>query len=341
MVLVYCAWALWSSLASCDSTLVDSKFIMKRHKSRTFIGRTLSRVKSRITSFGSVSESPNPLIAPPSRAETLASPTRAPRTDRVTLHRRVDDPSVKDAATYLRRIEDLALPRVDGIAETGNLPGDLAVAALQFKVSTWTVFGTHPKYSATAYVNIDLACEGNTIKREQGAIHQPTTEQSVGHLHDLSIETTITGPGILIKQYGHPTRSSLALGERWLLVQHIGIRDTSLASKLSTSFRSLGGRLGRLSNIEVINHWLDVLHKDTMQAESGRQTLQVAVRVEFRHSLLPGTTLLVEERGIEVAVTEDQMEQTKLDGIRLDSAQQEQEDEERLREMRVLGAPWL
>lgn len=317
---------------------------MRKHKSRTFISRTLSRVKSRISSLGSASDSPNPLIAPPSLRETLASPTPACQSDRHTQRHRIDDTSLKSTATYLRGIEDYTSVRVDGIAEIGGQQSVPAVAALQLKASTWTVFGTHPKYSATAYVNIESVCERHKecdiVTSEQETAHRPTREQSAGHLLDLSLETAITGPGILIKQYGHPKRSSLAPGERWLVVQHIGIRDTSLASKLSTSFRSLGGRLGRLSNIEVINHWLDVLHKDTMQAESNRETLQVSVRVEFKHNLLPSTTLLVEERNIELAMIEDETEGTRLEGVRLDRPE-EQEDEERLREMRVLGAPWL
>lgn len=317
---------------------------MKQHKSRTFISRTLSRVKSRISSLGSTSDSPNPLIAPPSPRETLASPTPTRRSDRHTQHHRVDDTSLKSTAAYLRGVEDDTSARVDGIAEASSRPLDLAVAALHLKASTWTVFGTHPKYSATAYVNIELVCgkhqECKIVTSEQELAQCPTREQPAGHLRDLSLETTITGPGILIKQYGHPKRPSLAPGERWLVVHHIGIRDTSLASKLSTSFRSLGGRLGRLSNMEMINHWLDVLRKDTEQADSSRERPQVSVRVEFKHNLLPSTTLLVEERSIELAMIEDETEGTRLEGVRLDHAE-EQEDEERLREMRVLGAPWL
>lgn len=320
---------------------------MKRHKSRTLISRTLSKVRSRLSSFDFVGESPNPLLAPPTASTTISTPTRQPRPQST------DAPSYLGAAlasfddSTLVRPDDGPVPlATDGAIEAHSLAHrPPSIATLQVKTLTWTVFGTHPKYPATAYVNIDLACEVErsiaAAKREEGTERDDTlAAMSAGQLFDLTLQTTLTGPGSLIKRYGHTERRSMETGQRWLVVLHIGIKDTSLASKLSTSFRSLGGRLGRISNVDVINRWLDVLHRDTAQAESDTQRLQLSMRVEFRHSLLPCTTLLVEERDIEVAMTETEKERAHLEGINLDSGD-DGEDEERLREFRVLGAPWL
>ncbi|ETN38160.1 uncharacterized protein HMPREF1541_07784 [Cyphellophora europaea CBS 101466] len=317
---------------------------MKRQKSRTFISRTISRVKSRISSFGSTTESPNPLIAPPSPSTTLISATPTPRACRTLPPRRtVHGTSIGQNVDRTSREVNRA-PPVDGPSDRDEASRWPAVAALELKTSTWTVFGTHAKYPATAYVNFDITCEyhehvvGNSGGSE---LHRDSANaKEGGFLMDLTIIPTLTGPGVLLKQYGHVTKKSLSPGERWMLVLHIGIKDTSLASKLSTSFRSLGGRLGKVSNVDVINRWLEVLQKDTAQPELVRPKLLVSARVGFRHSMLPQTTLLIEERMTEVAMTEQEMERARLGGVKLEDVDEE-EDEERLREMRVLGAPWL
>jgi hypothetical protein len=325
---------------------------MKRSKSRTLISRTISRVKSRISSFGSLTESPNPLIAPPSISDPIATPTRASKSKTVG-HRSHRAPEVDRRNAHVLGVT--ASPLVDGAVDASQSarPPIITIASLKVKTSTWTVFGTHPKFPATAYVNIDLDCEPSqksivALKEQEDdqtqhkkAVHQP----DAGILYELSVQTSLTGPGVLIKQYGHESRQCMRIGERWLVVLHIGIKDTSLAARLSTSFRSLGGRLGRISNVEVINRWLDVLHRD---GEKGReemdtqQRLEVEVKVVFKHSALPRTTLCMEERTVEVALTEDEVERAKLEGVKLEGGEEEvEEDEERLREMRVLGAPWM
>lgn len=314
--------------------------IMKRTKSRTFISRTISRVRSRLSSLNSLkshTETPNPLIAPPAISNTIATPTRTPKLR--SNRQRTSCSNPPSVTQHGEAASTSPLDRAVNNAIVGRCP---AIATLHVKTSTWTVFGEHPKYPATAYVNIDMACEKMKLaaQYEQDRQHGEDIEYA-GHLFDMSFETTLAGPGILIKQYGHASRQEMRQGDRWLVVLHLGIKDTSLASKLSTSFRSLGGRLGRISNVDVINRWLDVLHKDTVQQDAEKQKLLVSLKVTFRHGLLPDTTLLTEERAIDVALTEDEVARARLEGVKLDGGDDEAEDEERLREFRVLGAPWM
>lgn len=207
------------------------------------------------------------------------------------------------------------------------------------------MFGTHPKYPATAYVNFEISAiayndtaTATTRKRPNAT---DTRQVCDGYVYDLTIKPTVSGPGIILKQYGDLIRPQLSTGDRWILVLHVGIKDTSLASRLSTSFRSLGGRLGRISNVEVINRWLDVLQRDTAATSGSRQQpLEVSATVEFRHSLLPPSTILSHQCSIEIAMTAADMERAKAEGVKLGDVSDD-EDEERLQEMRVLGAPWL
>ena len=93
--------------------------------------------------------------------------------------------------------------------------------------------------------------------------------------------------------------------------------------------------------MDVINRWLDVLQKDTTShATASRISPQVQVKISCRHSLLPETTTLTEERTVQIAMTELDVERAEIEGIKLDG-DSEDDDEERLQEMRVMGAPWL
>ena len=139
---------------------------------------------------------------------------------------------------------------------------------------------------------------------------------------------------------------------------HIGIKDSSLASKLSISLRSLGrsasrsaGRLGRYTNIDLINRWLNVLESDEPNP-SVREPVVVHATVRYKHSLLPKSTLLEDKTSFKVKMTKEEMERAELSGVDLhkrikrdgdEEALDDDEDEyeERLREARVLGAPWL
>jgi hypothetical protein len=233
------------------------------------------------------------------------------------------------------------IPGLDGPSDNVD---EVQIASLHIKTSTWTVFGTHAKFPATAYVNIEISCG---VSRQSGAASSDrgswsaSTRPIMGQLHDLAVVPSLAGPGVLIKRYGNSTNAELTPGEKWTYVLHIGIQETSLASRLSTSFKSLGGRLGRISNVEVINRWLDVLQKDTTaQSQASKAALQVKVKVAFKHSLLPASTTLLEERVVQITMTEDEVERAKIwDGkLGYDS---EDEEEERVQELRVMGAPWL
>lgn len=313
---------------------------MKPQKSRTLIGRTLARVKSRLTSFGSGegTQSPNPLIAPP------ASPSRTRRAFRTVPQRSPAHDTIRAPKTQRTVIANNSSTRTITNIRNGQTQSkregvhildldvdEARIAALRVDTSTWTVFGTTAKYAATAYVNIEVSSTANAAAEDGNA--------SAGHLYGLKISHIVTGPGVIIKQYGDVTRRVLVPGEeQWTSVLHIGIKDTSLAAKLSTSFRSIGGRLKKVSNMEVINRWLNVLQEDTAPRSTTMHSdpVEVRIKITFKHTLMPRTTTLYEERLVTVAMTEGEVERAKA--VLNDD---EDEDEERLREMRVLGAPWL
>jgi hypothetical protein len=325
--------------------------MMNQYKSRTLIGRTLSRVKSRISSLSSSTTSPNPLVAPPEIDSIVASPTARSRAYHTLPQRSPGGKQFNDAQTTQHQPKPIGKshpPNVDGAAEDGEVSPSSSsnIAILEFKTSTWTVFGTHPKFPATAYVNLELTC--NTHPTNTSGTTTPTPsakpagrlEQPGGYLYDLRITPGLRGAAVILKQYGHSARMKLENGERWMVVLHIGIRDTSLAARLSTSFKSLRGRLGRISNVDVINRWLEVLQKDHgPQSDPSNMKPAVHAMVEFRHSLMPPTTTLREERRLEIAMTEQEMEQATVEGLKLDD--DTDEDDERVQESRVLGAPWL
>ena len=308
-------------------------------KSRTVVGRTLSKVKDRISSIGSLvsnsTDNPNPLVAPPKPFErpvatiTASDPTLPPDEARVTS--------------------------LDGAATPPSNPTPTTIAGLNIKTESWTVFNAHPKYHATAYVKIDVTCVP-----QSGGVPCPIplpTYTNPGILQDLALELSLEGPGITLSHYGHLAYPVLKPSCHWINLIHIGIKDTSLASKLTTSFRSLGrsasrsaGRLGRYTNIDLINKWLHVLESDDAQhgANVGREPLILNATVRYKHSLLPKSTLLKDKTSCRVKMTQEEIERAEISGVDLkktsesdDEGDSIEEDEERLREARVWGAPWL
>jgi hypothetical protein len=248
---------------------------------------------------------------------------------------------------------------------------------------SWTVFNTHPKYHATAYIKFDISCFPHPN------ITTPTTP-TLGHLYDLSLHLSLSGPGTTLSHYGNLTHNTLLHSQsptadsdgHWINLLHIGIKDTSLASKLSTSFRSISrsagrsigksaGRFGKYTNIDLINKWLTILESDAPEPE--REPVIVHAMVKYRHSLLPSSTELRGRVSCRVKMTRDEMERGVLSSVDLnldisDSArsrtvrtqrrvvgswygqgrkvepmerESDDEDEERIQEARVLGAPWL
>jgi flavin-dependent dehydrogenase len=79
----------------------------------------------------------------------------------------------------------------------------------------------------------------------------------------------------------------------------------------------------------------------------------VHATVRYKHSLLPETTTLEDKMGCRVKITRDEMERAEMSGVDMilkkrvgsdednDDGDGEDEYEERVREARVLGAPWL
>jgi hypothetical protein len=194
-------------------------------------------------------------------------------------------------------------------------------AALNISTESWTVFNTHPKYHATAYIKLDISC-----------IPHPNitnlTTSTLGHLHDLSLHLSLSGPGTTLSHYGNLTHTTLLPASattdsdgHWINLLHIGIKDTSLASKLSTSFRTISrsasrsigksaGRFGKYTNIDLINKWLTILESDTPEPE--REPVIVHAIVKYRHSLLPSNTELRDRVSCRVKMTRDEMERGVL-----------------------------
>ena len=308
-------------------------------KSRTVVSRTLSKVKNRISSIGSLvsnsTDSPNPLVAPPKPFETPVATVIA------------SDPTLPP--------DEARVTNLDGAATPPSDPTPTAIAGLNIKTEPWTVFNAHPKYHATAYVKIDVTCVP-----QSGGLPSPLplpADTAPGNLLDLTLELSLEGPGITLSHYGDLVYPTLNPSCHWINLIHIGIKDTSLASKLTTSFRSLGrsasrsaGRLGRYTNIDLINKWLHVLESDDAQhgANVGREPLILNATVRYKHSLLPRSTRLKDKTSCRVKMTQEEIERAEISGVDLkkttgsdDEADSVEEDEERLREARVWGAPWL
>ena len=312
-------------------------------KSRKAISRTLSKVKSRISSIGSLvsinsTESPNPLLLPPPALVASIAPIVA-----------------KVSTTVDKQAEAAAL---DG-AITPPHPASLVIAGLNIKPESWTVFNSHPRYHATAYVKFDISC----IAQSSGVPIAPPISPShdPGQLQALTLELSLTGPGVTLSHYGNLTHSSLGThNDHWINLIHIGIKDTSLASKLSTSLRSLGrsasrsaGRLSRYTNLDLINRWLHVLESDdanTSTSELHREPVVVHATVCYKHSLLSERTMLEDKASCRVKMTKEEIERAEMSGVGImstrktagsDDEGEEDEYEERLMEARVLGAPFL
>ena len=165
-----------------------------------------------------------------------------------------------------------------------------------------------------------------------------------------------------LSHYGNLTHSSLKISDNhWINLIHIGIKDTSLASKLSTSLRSLGrsasrsaSRLSRYTNIDLINKWLHVLESDDADRSTNgahREPVIVHATIRYKHSLLPESTMLEDKASCRVEMKNEEIERAKISGVDLvgqrkvassdEEDNDEDEDEERLGEARVLGAPFL
>ena len=335
------------SIANLESSSMKSRTT----RSRTFFTRTIGKVKSRISSINntvSLSQSPDPLL--PNHAPRKGSPLPSAVP---TIARRPKSPPLLEGA------QDASTQPIS------STPSSMATPSIT--TSSFIVYdnASYPKYLATAYINVDVCC---ILQNPQARNALSGTSKRVrttdNHIHSLVLTTpTLSGPCALLSHYGTPSHGRLtpASGEHWVTVLHIGIKDTSLASKLSTSMKKSAGRLSRhrFTNIALIDKWLDVLQKDSdddrrkasgLSVMGEHDTVAVKGFLKFKHGLMPRnvdcqlawecTVDMKEDGGGEESsrvVSDESMRRLAMDN----DDEDEDEDEERVREARLLGAPWL
>lgn len=115
-----------------------------------------------------------------------------------------------------------------------------------------------------------------------------------GHLLHLDCQVYISGPGIKLLEMGPATREQLHLGDSWVKIVHLGIKETSLASRLSTSVRSKTSNSpasshDKSASLSIIEQWLDVLKMDNRKKN---EPVVVSAVIKYRHSFMPATTWL-------------------------------------------------
>ncbi|RMZ86782.1 hypothetical protein DV736_g5992, partial [Chaetothyriales sp. CBS 134916] len=161
---------------------------MTTSKSRTVVSRTFAKVKSRISSIGSItSQEPDTPIA------RIALYKTGPQS--------VDElPDISPPCSTISFAKVNHNPRSKG--GEGRIP---QISTLVITPSTWTIFAnpSYPKYAATAYVQFTLTC------KPQNAAQDRATEQKnlalllnvPGVLLSLSLELDITGAHTIIQDF--------------------------------------------------------------------------------------------------------------------------------------------
>lgn len=170
------------------------------------------------------------------------------------------------------------------------------ISALTIDTYTFVAQSDDPKYRAIAYVVFDLSTkEQNSLHRNSDVnpyVPEPPytiVDAYPGFLHELSIETSVSGPGVQISQIGLASLAYLNNADRWVFVVSLGIKDTSLASRLSTSLRHRHSSNGQMSSaMAMVDHFLDVLKTD-----KDDESVVVSAVIRYRHGFLPPDTKLV------------------------------------------------
>ncbi|KIW10399.1 hypothetical protein PV08_11361 [Exophiala spinifera] len=169
------------------------------------------------------------------------------------------------------------------------------ISALTIDTYTFMVHSNDPKYRAIAHVVFDLSA------REQNSLHRnsdvnpyvPDPPYNIvqaysGFLHELSIETSVSGPCVQVSQIGLSSVTYLNNGDRWVVVVSVGIKDTSLASRLSTSLRHRQSNNHMSPAMAMVDHFLDVL-----KTEKDDESVVVSAVIRYKHGFLPPDTKLV------------------------------------------------
>lgn len=228
---------------------------------------------------------PNPLRAPPNTRSGSSPNTRAG--SRASRYSRVYAGPSSPSQLFPTRVVRNPLP---------------AIAALKVDAFTFTVFGRHPKFGVSAYAIFDVtALRQNPFLDGQRSVFPPMppppyrlTNDYPGNLIDLEIESFISGAGLKLAEIGSSKIETLYVEDHWVIVVHVGVKENSLASRLSTSVRSRQSTTPRqsedkYSSFSLIDQWLDVLK---MEKKKKNEPVIVTAVVRYRHCFLPDDALV-------------------------------------------------
>jgi hypothetical protein len=171
------------------------------------------------------------------------------------------------------------------------------IGALNVETYSFVVLENASRHRATAYVIFDMGTYEQNAFHHHSSVnpHVPGPPYSAvqnypGFLRDLSIDISVSGPGVKITQIGLPSLAYLNKLDRWVVAVYLSINDTSLSSRLSTSMRSKGQSVGRSEKspaMALVDHFLDVLKTDKQD-----EPVVVSAVIKYRHAFLPPHTKL-------------------------------------------------
>ena len=128
-----------------------------------------------------------------------------------------------------------------------------------------------------------------------------------GTLLDVEIQTQLSGPGVKLGEMGAQRHAILNTGDCCAIVVRVGIREDSLASRLSTSLRSRNGSHDGSTSAVLIDHFLDVLKMDNNRHN---EPVVVTANIKYRHNFLPETTVLETSASCTIKPFEDSRMET-------------------------------
>ncbi|EXJ87741.1 hypothetical protein A1O1_04667 [Capronia coronata CBS 617.96] len=262
-----------------------------------YVNRVLGPLHLRQTQISSNRTSRNSLeTAATSFDETLASRVRP-----ISQHLAQSPNPLRAPRPSLESDGSSMFPGVSLSTEDIPLP---AIAAVKIDTFTTTSFGQKSNFSATAHAIFSV-----TIVPQNASMAEPESDAEsdlfplppyrlldnyAGHLTDLQMQTFISGPGTKLVEMGPTKRETLHLGDNWVSAVHFGVKETSLASRLSTSVRSKGNQnlaqcQENSASLSIIEHWLDVLKMDNRKKN---EAIVVTVVIKYRHTFMPADTWL-------------------------------------------------
>ncbi|KAK7892397.1 hypothetical protein LTR67_007493 [Exophiala xenobiotica] len=179
------------------------------------------------------------------------------------------------------------------------------IGALNVETYSFAVLENASRHRATAYVIFDMGIYEQNAFHHHSSVnpHVPGPPYSAvqnypGFLRDLSIDISVSGPGVKINQIGLPSLAYLNKLDRWVVVVYLSINDTSLSSRLSTSMRSKEQSVGRSEKspaMALVDHFLDVLKTDKQD-----EPVVVSAVIRYRHAFLPPHTKLQNHAAIAI-----------------------------------------